>query len=145
MEKILKEKLWDYIICNNPDLMYKLQEEYAVADFLQEKVNGVLTLSEEMLNDDTPAAVIEEICLNVMTEDLKPSQFKYLCRILSEEFEQTYLKFKNSGSIIYEVLKLMDLCSEVFDRIGFTKESEKNTELRTTVIKKITVHLKNRQ
>lgn len=76
MENILKEKLWDYIIVNNPELMYKLQEQYGVSEYLDAKVKGVLALAGEMLSECIPNEIIEEICLNVLTAELKPSLFK---------------------------------------------------------------------
>lgn len=134
MEKMLKEKLWDYIIQNNPDLMLKLQEEYKAADYVDEKVKGVLALAEEMLSESTPIEIIEEICINVLTEDLKPSRFNYLCSLLRENFEVVYIDYRYKGSVIYEVIQIMEYCKETFDAIGFSKETEHNPELKNAII-----------
>ena len=141
MEKILKEKLWDYIIHNNPDLMFILQEKYGVADYLNEKVNGVLALVDELLSDSIPEEIIEEICLNVLTEDLKPSRFIYLRSLLSDEFKEVCNQFSEAGSLTSEVINLLGTCKQIFEIIGFTKDRENDRGLRTALINHITDYL----
>jgi hypothetical protein len=141
MENILKEKLWFYIIHNNPDLMFALQEEYTVMDYLNEKVKGVKSIMEDMILEGTPQYIIEEICLNVLTEDLKPSRFLYICSLLEEEFEDTYAAFSKSGILRCEVINLMESCKEVFETIGFTNENEDDPTLRNAVIGQIADYL----
>ena len=141
MEDILKEKLWFYIIHNNPDLMFTLQEEYNVLGYLNEKVNGVKSILEDMLSEGTPQYIIEEICLNVLIEDLKPSRFIYIRSLLAEEFEKTYTTFRESGILTYEVINLMESCREVFETIGFTNENEEDPTLRNALIGQIADYL----
>jgi hypothetical protein len=141
MEDLLKEKLWFYIIHNNPDLMFTLQEDYSVLDYLNEKISSVKSILEDMLSDGTPKYIIEEICLNVLTEDLKPSRFLYVRSLLSDEFEKTYAAFQESGILTYEVINLMENCRPVFETIGFTKENEEDPNLRSALIGQIADYL----
>ncbi|MGO4770874.1 DUF1896 family protein [Flavobacterium sp. W22_SRS_FK3] len=141
MEDLLKEKLWFYIIHNNPDLMFTLQEEYGVLDYLNEKISSVKSILDDMLSDDTPQYIIEEICLNVLTEDLKPSRFLYIRSLLSDEFEKTYAAFQESGILAFEVINLMESCKTVFETIGFTKENEEDPNLRNALIGQIAEYL----
>ena len=141
MENLLKEKLWFYIIHNNPDLMFKLQEDYSVLDYLNEKISSVKSILDDMLSDGTPKYIIEEICLNVLTEDLKPSRFLYVRSLLSDEFEKTYAAFQESGILTYEVMNLMENCRPVFETIGFTKENEEDPNLRNALIGQIADYL----
>lgn len=141
MENNLKEKLWYYIVHNNPDLMFKLQEEYTVSDYLNEKVNSVQSLIDKMRTDSRPQYIIEEMCLNELTEDLKPSRFLYIQSLLEEEFEQRFSSFSESGILTYEILNLMESCSEVFETIGFTKENEEDPLLRNAIIGQISDYL----
>lgn len=141
MDDILKEKLWFYIIHNNPELMFTLQEEYNALSYLNEKVNDVKSILEDMLSEGTPQYIIEEICLNVLTEDLKPSRFIYIRSILAEEFEKTYTIFYESGILTYEVINLMENCRKVFKTIGFTNENEEDPTLRNALIGEIADYL----
>lgn len=141
MEDLLKEKLWFYITHNNPDLMFTLQEEYGVLEYLNEKVNSVKSILEDLLSEGTPGYIIEEICLNILTEDLKPSRFTYIQSLLWEEFEKTYTAFQESGILTYEVINLMESCKPVFETLGFTKENEENPTLRNALIGQIANYL----
>lgn len=141
MEDLLKEKLWFYIIHNNPDLMFTLQEDYSVLDYLNEKISSVKSILDDMLSDGTPKYIIEEICLNVLTEDLKPSRFLYIRSLLSDEFEKTYAAFQESGILTYEVINLMESCRPIFETIGFTKENEEDPTLRSALIGQIADYL----
>ncbi|PXY40569.1 hypothetical protein DMB65_11695 [Flavobacterium cheongpyeongense] len=141
MEDLLKEKLWFYIIHNNPDLMFTLQEDYSVLDYLNEKISSVKPILDDMLSDDTPQYIIEEICLNVLTEDLKPSRFLYIRSLLSDEFEKTYAAFQESGILTYEVINLIESCRPIFETIGFTKENEEDPNLRNALIGQIADYL----
>ena len=141
MEDLLKEKLWFYIIHNNPDLMFTLQEDYSVLDYLNEKISSVKSILEDMLSDGTPQYIIEEICLNVLTEDLKPSRFLYIRSLLFDEFEKTYAAFQESGILTYEVINLMESCKPIFETIGFTKENEEDPTLRNALIGQIVDYL----
>ncbi|WP_394776331.1 DUF1896 family protein [Flavobacterium sp.] len=137
MEDLLKEKLCFYIIHNNPDLMFTLQEDYSVLDYLNEKISSVKSILDDMLSDGTPQYIIEEICLNVLTEDLKPSRFLYIRSLLLDEFEKTYAAFQESGILTYEVMNLMESCRPIFETIGFTKENEEDSNLRNALIGQI--------
>ncbi|MBC5862865.1 hypothetical protein [Flavobacterium turcicum] len=141
MEDVLKEKLWLYIINNNPDLMFTLQEEYRVSEYLNEKIVTVKSIVDELLEEATPQYIIEEICLNLLTEDLKPSRYVYIRLLLEEEFQSNYNQFYESGILIYEVINLVESCKEVFETIGFTNENEDNTFLKHAIIGQMAVYL----
>ena len=134
MEDVLKEKLWLYIINNNPDLMFTLQEEYRVSEYLNEKIATVKSIVDELLEEATPQYIIKEISLNLLTEDLKPSRYVYIRLLLEEEFQSNYNQFYESGILIYEVINLVESCKEVFETIGFTNENEDNTFLKNAII-----------
>ncbi|OOV20483.1 hypothetical protein [Flavobacterium sp. LM4] len=69
MEELLKEKLWFYIIHNNPDLMFTLQEDYSVLDYLNEKINSVKSILNDMLSDGTPKYIIEEMDMQTKSRE----------------------------------------------------------------------------
>ncbi len=62
MQNVLMQKLWTYIVHNNPDLLFKLQEEYSVAQYLEEKVSNVMPILIRLLSEERPQYVIEELC-----------------------------------------------------------------------------------
>src|SRR2546425_9471920 len=115
MQDILKIKLQDYIISNHPDLLIILQEERKVTSYLNEKVATVDSLLEQSLAESKPDYIIEELCMEALISELPPSKFNYLCSILEEEFETDYYRFKESGTLTYEVINLINVCTSAFE------------------------------
>lgn len=141
MQNVLSEKLWAYIIHNNPDLMFSLQESRSVTRYLEEKVNGVLPLAEQLLADGNPLYIVEERCLNAMTEDLQPSRFQYIRSVLEDEFSKDYERLKENGTLTYEIVNLIETCKNVFNDFGFSKENEDDRYLRYAVIGQVHSYL----
>jgi hypothetical protein len=141
MEQILKEKLWNYIVHNNPELMLGLQREYSVSKFLDEKLSGIQVLLETLQSKDTPSYIIEETCLNTLTEDFKPSRFLFLRSLLEEEFEKEYASFREAGILTYEVVNLITWCAPIFENFGFTADNEEDPLVRNAMIGQLADYL----
>jgi hypothetical protein len=134
MQSMLKKKLWAYIVHNNPDLMLSLQEAHSVTSYLETKVNAVIPMADKLLDEGKPIYVIEELCLNIMTEELKPSRYQYILSVIEEEFPQEFEQMKENGTLIYEVVNLIEICSNLFDDFDFSSENEANRHLRYSII-----------
>ncbi|MDE3183104.1 MAG: DUF1896 family protein [Bacteroidota bacterium] len=134
MKEMLKEKLWAYIIINNPDLMISLEEDHSVRQYLDTKVNEVMPLAEQLLNEGEPHYIIAELCINAMTEDLRPSRYQYIRTLLEEEFPQDYERLKENGTLTYEVVNLIAVCEQVFSDFDFNKENKNNRFLKYAII-----------
>jgi macrodomain Ter protein organizer (MatP/YcbG family) len=137
MQSMLTEKLWAYIVHNNPDLMFSLQEDFSVTRYLEEKVNAVMPLVEQLLGEGKPPYTIEELCLNAMTEELKPSRYQYLRSVIEEEFNGDYERMKENGTLTYEVVNLIETCKGIFSDFDFNSENEANRHLRYAIIGKV--------
>jgi hypothetical protein len=134
MQSMLTEKLWTYIVHNNPDLMFSLQENYSVTRYLEEKVNAVMPMATQLLGEGRPQYVIEELCLNAMTEELKPSRYQYIRLVIEEEFNADYERMKENGTLTYEVVNLIEVCKGIFSDFEFNSENEENRHLRYAII-----------
>ena len=64
MKKILFNKLLEYIRENNPDLLFQLEEDRKLTDYLSDKISTVSALIRQM-NIGEPAYIIEEACMKV--------------------------------------------------------------------------------
>lgn len=137
METVLKEKLWAYIVHNNPDLMISLQESHSLSQYLDEKVSSVMPMVEQFFRDGKPKYVIEELCLNSMTEELKPSRYQYIRTLIEEEFPREYKRMKENGTLTYEVVNLIEVCKDIFSDFDFSSENEANRHLRYAVIGRV--------
>ncbi len=134
MQSMLTEKLWAYIVHNNPDFMLRLQEEHSVTRYLQEKVSAVMPMVAQLLREGKPQHVIEEICFNEMTEELKPSRYQYIRSVIEEEFTADYEQMKENGTLSYEVVNLIKACNSIFSHFDFNSENEANRYLRYAII-----------
>lgn len=134
METVLKEKLWAYIVHNNPDLMISLQENHSVSQYLDEKVSAVMPMTEQLSGEGKPQYIIEELCLNTMTEELKPSRYLYIRSVIEEEFPLDYERMKENGTLTYEVVNLIKVCKDIFGDFDFNSENESNRHLRYAII-----------
>lgn len=134
MQSMLKEKLWAYIVHNNPDLMVSLQEDHSVTRYLEEKIETIMPMVQQLLDEGKPQYIIEELCLNEMTAELKPSRYQYICSVLEEEFPQDYERLKENGTLTYEVINLIEACKGIFSDFDFNEDNEANRYLRYAII-----------
>ena len=134
MQSMLKEKLWTYIVHNNPDLMFSLQEDYSVTRYLEEKVNAIMPTAGQLLTEGKPLYAVEELCLERLTEDLKPSRYLYIRSVIEEEFKLDYDRLKENGILTYEIVNLIEACKGIFSDFEFSSENEENRHLRYAII-----------
>ena len=133
MQTVLKNKFYEYLRQNNPDILLALQESTKVTSYITDKVNTVNDLIVELQKENKPAYIIEEVCMDALTKELKPSRYNYICSVLEDEFEFAHEQFRKSGILLGEVINLMAYCEPAFDEIGFTEENEDNRQLRYAV------------
>jgi hypothetical protein len=143
MQEILIKKLHGYLKDNNPDLLIQLEETGKVTEYLSDKIKSVDGLLIEY--EGQPDYIIEEACMNDLTQDLRPSKFNYIRNILEEEFESSYQQFLGSGILQFEVINILHHCKKVFDTIAFTEDSEDSRELRYIITGSISDYLESIQ
>ena len=145
MQEILKEKLWTYIVRNNADLMLNLQQDFSVTSYLEEMVNGIQSLASQLLVENKPGYIIEELCMEELTNDLRPSKFNYIRSVLEDEFEKDFLRIKESGLLTYEIANMISESETVFETLGFTEVNEQDRILRYAIAGMIRQYLESNQ
>lgn len=143
MQQLLKEKLWAYIVHNNPDLMHHLQDEYRVVQYLEEKVSAVMPTALSYLEKDIPGYAILELCMEQMTKELKPSRYNYIVSLLSEEFEDKYIHLRENGLLAYEVVNMVEYNKEVFDSYHFSEQNETDSNIYYGIAGKVMEYFEN--
>lgn len=134
MQEILIRKLHDYTRDNNPDLLLTLQEKNRVTDYLHENVASVDSLINQLLAENKPPSVIEELCMEELTRQFKPSRFNYLKALLEEEFANDFEVLQDSGILTTEIINMIATCNPVFDELKFSTENEDDHYLRYAVM-----------
>ena len=141
---MLKEKLWTYIVHNNTDLMLNLQQDFSVTLYLEKKVFNVQPLISQLLAENKPGYIIEELCMEELTKDLRPSKFNYIRSVLEEEFELDFLRIKESGLLTYEIVNLISESEMAFETLGFTQDNEQDRMLRYAIVGTIRQYMESK-
>ncbi|PSK90789.1 hypothetical protein [Taibaiella chishuiensis] len=134
MQQLLKERLQAYITLNNPELMAELHSDFSVTNYLEDKVSKVMPIILNLLEQGKPGYIIEELSLNEMTAELKPSRFNYLQTVLETEFSEYYQQWVDLGVLTYETINLVISCKETFEAFSFSVENEDNRFMRYAII-----------
>lgn len=127
----LTRKFHSYINENNPELFLELEEDDSLTVYLRQKVNAALELMSHL--EDEPNYIIEEACMEVLTQELKPSKFNYIINILEEEFIDNYEKLQETGTLKFEAINMLAHCVPVFEEQHFSEENEDNGFLRLAI------------
>ena len=133
MKKILINKLYDYISENNPDLLFQLEENKRVTEYLTDKISTVNALIRQK-DTDEPSYIIEDACMDILTQDLRPSKFNYISSVLEEDFADTHHQLQESGTLKFEVINMINLYQSVFEDLNFSEENVDNQFLRYAII-----------
>jgi hypothetical protein len=141
MKDQLINKLHSYLVQNHLDLLVSLQEDHRLSHYLQRKVESVTELCQELQDANRPAYVIEALCMEELTRDLRPSRFKYVRTLLEDEFEEAYQRMSSSGILTYEVINLIGACEPIFELFGLGEENEDAREIKYAVMGMVAEYL----
>lgn len=133
LEQIIAEKLRSYIIQNNPDLLLRLQEQFGMTKYIEDKLASISGQLQDWVSEGKPQYIIEELSLEQLTADLRPSRFNYLKSLLEEEFAASFSRFAEMGVLTYELTNLVAHCWSVFEQYNFSESNEENRHLRYAV------------
>ncbi len=131
MEKELMGKLHNYIRVNNPDLLLQLEEENKLTEYLSRKVTSAIALMKHL--DNEPAYIFKDACLELLTQELRPSKYNYILDILEEEFPEKYTHLLTTGTLKFEAINIINHCLPVFEELHFSEENEDNNFLRFAI------------
>ena len=142
MHETIIKKLLDYIREDNPELLFQLEEEGKLFSYLDDKISQVDSLLNKPRKDQ-PEYIVEEACMDILTQDLRPSRYNYICGVLEDEFPTTYHQLQNEGTLQFEVINLITFCQPAFDAIGFTEANEDDSLLRSAITGTINNYIDN--
>ncbi|OOQ60009.1 hypothetical protein [Mucilaginibacter pedocola] len=143
MKTLLIGKLHSYMIQHHTDLLIALQEEHRLSHYLGSKVDSISGLIEGLQKENRPSYVIEALCLEELTRDLRPSRFSWMRELLEAEFPKAYQQMNRSGILTYELINLIGACEPIFEVFGFGEDHEELPALRNAVTGMIAEYLEN--
>jgi hypothetical protein len=140
MKDILSIKLVEYLRENNPDILFSLQDGGGLVPYINQKINSIDELLQELQQKNRPEYIIEELCMEALTAELKPSKYLYIKEILEEEFMIGYHHLLRLGILRFEIINLTIACNPLFEVFGFSEQNEEDENLRYTIIGTIREH-----
>ncbi len=144
MRDELQKNLYGYLIENNPDVLIELQGQRRVTAYLDEKFQDVESMLNELLSENKPPYLIQELCMQEMTAELRPSKYNYLSEILLSAFETQYEQLKEQGILLYEIINLIGHCHDLFEAFGFSDGNEDDAGFRERVISEVKRYFENK-
>lgn len=130
----LMERLWAYVITHSPELMERLTEDNDVTPYLEAKVNAVIPRMEQLFVEGRPEHVIAELCLNDLTEDLRPSRYDYIMALLHDDYPGHYTTFKETGNLRHQVMAMVESCKAIFDNLDFKEENAESNLVYQSIL-----------
>jgi len=143
MKELLIRRLHSYLLENQMDLLISLQEDHRLKEYLNRKVSSVKDHWERLAAENRPEYVIEALCMEELTSDLRPSRFEFVRNLLEEEFEQDYQRMLQCGILSYEVINLIGACEPIFMIYGVDDDAAIRDELRAAVTGMISEYVSN--
>jgi hypothetical protein len=129
----LAQLLQQYLVEHELELLVSLQQENQTGSYIRQKIASVRELAAAGLAENRPAYVIEALCLEELTRDLRPSRYAYVRQLLAAEFETDYERLRRYGILTYEVINLAGACEPIFEVFQFSEDNEDSPELRCAV------------
>lgn len=86
-------------------MLLRLEEGGKVTEYLLERAKSVSALIN-LMNNGQPAYIIEDACMDILTADLKPSKYNYICNVLEEEFESKYQLHIDTNLLKFKIIYL---------------------------------------
>lgn len=144
MKEVLKAKLHEFISKNNGDLLLELEEQGKVSEWLEQRLNSLEDLPDILLSQGKPSYIVEEICMDALTGDLKFSKYSYLSSLLETDFESEYYRWIEVGILRYEIVNLIESCRIIFETTPLNEETIEDESLRIAVSGKIQEYLESK-
>lgn len=130
----LKEKVYEVMVENNPDLIVSLQTENGVTSFIESLVESKRATIETILRSNHQPNEKEEEILNELMSELVPSRFHYVRDLFSSNYKEKYEEFLQLGMVNTIVMNLLEFCGKIFERHGFSNMTEDSPWLQFEIL-----------
>lgn len=134
MKETLSIKLVEYLRENNPEVLFSLEEVGSLTNYVNEKLDSIDLLLRGLREQQLPDYIIEDRCMEALTEDLQPSKYNYIKELLEDEFIIEYEHLLRSGLLRFEIINIISECNPLFEVFGFSENNEDDKNLRYTII-----------
>lgn len=133
MKELLREKMHQYIVANNPELLLR-PESFSVPAFVNDKLQVVAEQLVKWEMEKLDQAEIIRLALLEMTASIRPSRFLLLKDILREEYPLDYERLLEQGMLTSFLADMIGKCAQVFESFQFSEETQYSRYLHHALI-----------
>lgn len=147
MEELLTAGYYPYLHLDNAEILIKDSQVYCQPRSLKKKVKKTCDQIREMITRGVSREEIIDHSFELITSELRPSRFGYVCAVIASEFPRTFLKWVKIDELADQVLDVLSACEPVFKLLKFSTHSAEQHSIYVTLTNFIRHYLKrkNRQ
>ena len=144
MDEWLRNYLWCFIRINNPELALRLEDEDDRKEYLISKVETLRDFFYDLKARKLSHESIEELCINKMTVDLRPSRFNYIVNLLHRQFPHHYAQLLENGIVKITALAILGESKADFERYVFSSEHPDYDSLYCAILLRILQYIQGK-
>jgi hypothetical protein len=143
MEELMMAEYHPYLYLDNPEILLKDQKVFSRPRALKKKVNRISSLINEMIERGLECEEIIDRSVELITAELRPSRFGYVCSVIASEFPKTFLRWVKNNDLTREILDVLQACEPVFKLLKFNTCAPEQHRIYLTITSFIRNYLKN--
>jgi hypothetical protein len=144
MQELLMADCHPYLYLDNPEILIKDSQVFCKPRSLKKKVKKTSDRIREMIALGQPQQEIIDQSVELITAELRPSRFGYVCAVIASEFPKTFLKWVKINALADQVLDVVSACEPVFGLLKFNSHTAEQHRIYTTVTNFIRHYLKRK-
>ncbi|SEJ69685.1 protein of unknown function [Dyadobacter koreensis] len=145
MEELLTADYHPYLYLDNPEILIKDPLIYSRPRSLKKKVKKTCDRIREMIALGQPQQEIIDQSVELITSELRPSRFGYVCAVIASEFPKTFLKWVKINELTDQVLDVLSACEPVFSLLKFNSYTAEQHSIYITISNFIRHYLKRKK
>lgn len=145
MQELLMADCHPYLYLDNPEILIKDPQVYGKPRSLKKKVKKTSDRIREMIALGQPQQEIIDQSVELITAELRPSRFGYVCAVIASEFPKTFLKWVKINALADQVLDVVSACEPVFGLLKFNSHTAEQHSIYITVTNFIRHYLKRKK
>lgn len=144
MEELLTAECYPYLFLDNPEILIKDSQLFYKPRQLKKKVRETSQRIREMISGGIPRQEVIDQSVELITAELRPSRFGYVCVLIASEFPKTFLRWVKIDALAEQVLDVLSACEPVFNLLKFDALAAEQHSIYRTVTNFIGHYLKRK-
>ncbi|MCE7044064.1 DUF4133 domain-containing protein [Dyadobacter sp. CY312] len=145
MEELLTAECYPYFFLDNPEILIKDSRLFSRPRELKRKVRQTSQRIREMIANGIGSQQVIDQSVELITAELRPSRFGYVCALIASEFPRTFLRWVKIDALADQVLDVLSGCEPVFSLLKFNALAAEQHGIYSTVTAFIGHYLKRKR